>query len=463
MDRVSKRFGVWLVVAIMVTLALPAGLLAERTKLKPGFNLFSKKQDIDLGREASQQVSKEVPLLNDARVDRYLQRLGEKLARKSLAPDYPYTFRSVNVHDINAFALPGGPIYINRGIIENADNEAQLVGVMAHEITHVALRHGTNQLSKVMPAALLGQLLAGAIGGRGLGGQLAQLGIGLGINSVLLKYSRDAERQADIGGTQILYDTNYNPHAMAQFFAKIKRESRGGVPEFFSNHPDPGNREKLVEAEVRTLGDRGGDTNDSSEFREIKRYVEGLPRAPKAGAQPGASRSGAERPPDPPSRRFQVHRGHGFQIQYPENWGSYADQDGLGVLLAPERGVFADERGQSQIAYGTMVRFFRPPDRREGLSLEEATGQLIRQIQASNPVRVVPNSERRLTVDGQRALSYYLSGPSPVGGNERDWLVALQREDGLLLYLIFIAPESNFARFEPSFRHMLSSLRAGPQ
>lgn len=461
MKLVRKLPGVWLAVVLMLSLALPSQLLADRTKLKPGFNLFSKQQDVDLGKEASQQVSKEVPLLNDARVDRYLQKLGQKLAARSLAPDYPYTFHAVNSNEINAFALPGGPIYINRGVIENADDEAQLAGVMAHEITHVALRHGTNQLSKAMPAALLGQLLAGALGGGGLGGQLAQMGIGLGINSVLLKYSRDAERQADLGGTQILYDTGYNPHAMAQFFEKIKKTSSGGLPEFFSNHPDPGNREKMVETEVHRMGERSNWTNDSAEFREIKKYVQGLPRPPKAGT-PQPSRGGAARP-DPPSRRAQVYRGQGFQIHYPDNWAAFPDQDGLGVLLAPERGVFQDERGQGQIAYGTIVRYFRPHGQPQDLSLEEATRQLIQQIQAANPVRVMPDSERRLRVDGQPALSYYLVGQSPVGGDERDWLVASQRGDNNLLYVIFIAPESDFSHYEPAFKDMLSGLRAGPQ
>lgn len=459
MNGVRSGLATCLVLVLSVSLLLPAEALADRTRLKPGFNLFSKQQDIELGREASREVEKEAPLLHDTRVDHYLQRLGAKLAARSLAPDYPYSFQAVNSHAINAFALPGGPVFINRGIIENADDEAQLAGVMAHEITHVALRHGTNQLSKAMPAALLGQLLAGAIGGGGLAGQLAQMGIGLGINSVLLKYSRDAERQADLGGAQILYDTGYNPHAMTQFFEKIKRQSSGGLPEFFSSHPDPGNREKAVETEVRRMGDRRDFVNDSAEFREIKRYVQSLPRAPKAGVQPTRGAGGR---PDPPGRVAKVHRGESFELRYPENWNVYPDRDGAGVLLAPERGVFQDDRGQNQIAYGTIINFFRPQSSRP-LRLEEATGQLIQQIQSSNPVRILPNSERRLKVDGQPALSYNLAGPSPMGGNERDWLVTVQRGDSTLLYFIFIAPESELSRYSPVFGDMLASVRTGPQ
>lgn len=451
-----------LAVALVLLLSLPAPLLAERTKLKPGFNLFSKKQDVELGREASQQVEKEVSLLKDARVDQYLQKLGARLAARSLDPDYEYSFHAVNSEVINAFALPGGPIFVDRGIIENADNEAQLAGVMAHEITHVALRHGTNQLSKAMPAQLLGQLLAGALGGGSFGGQLAQLGIGLGINSVLLKYSRDAERQADLGGVQILYDTGYNPRAMAQFFEKIKKESGGGgLPEFFSSHPDPGNREKAVESEVQRMGGRRSWNEDSAEFREIKRYVKSLPKPPKQGSAPGSG-SARTQPPDPPARLSQVYRGSNFQLRYPENWTAYPDREGPGVLLAPERGVFQDENGRSQIAYGTIINYFHPDSRGRKLTLEEATNQLIQQIQASNPVRILSNSKRRLKVDGQPALSYQLSGPSPMGGDERDWLVAVQRDDHLL-YLIFIAPENELAHYQSAFNQMLANLRAGPQ
>lgn len=252
----------------------------ERTPLKPGWNLFTPEQDIQIGQQASARIGRQVLLLNDPRVDDYLDALGKKLA--SYAPGYkfPYQYRCVNDENINAFALPGGFIYINRGVIEAADDEAQLAGVMAHETSHVALRHGTNQVSKAeawrIPLGLLG-----AAGG--LGGLIGQVGAGFTLNSIILKYSRDDETQADVLGTQILYDAGYDPRALEQFFEKIEADTKGKEPaQFFSDHPNPGNRIGRIDEEVDKLG--GPEPNyrsDSDDFRSIKIYLMKLPKPPK--------------------------------------------------------------------------------------------------------------------------------------------------------------------------------------
>jgi predicted Zn-dependent protease len=213
-------------------------------------------------------------------VENYLDALGQKLAAQAPGYKYPYQYRCVNDENINAFALPGGFIYIDRGVIEAADNEAQLAGVMAHETSHVALRHGTNQASKAeawrIPLGVLG-----AAGG--LGGLLAQLGGEFTLNSIVLKYSREDETQADVLGTQILYDSGYDPRALAQFFEKIEAESKGKEPvQFFSDHPNPGNRTGRVNEEVDKLG--GPEPNyrtDSDDFHSIKAYLLKLPKPPK--------------------------------------------------------------------------------------------------------------------------------------------------------------------------------------
>ncbi|MBI4473333.1 MAG: M48 family metalloprotease [Acidobacteria bacterium] len=184
--------------------ALVGTAAADRTKLKPGWNIFSPEQDVEMGREVSAEAERELPILNNRQATAYVDALGKRLASHAPGERYPYRFKIVNDKAINAFALPGGYIYVNRGTIEAAQNEAQLAGVMAHEIAHVALRHGTNQVSKAYVAQVPLSILGGAIGGNSVGAILAQLGIGFAANSILLKYSRDAERQADLMGTQIL-------------------------------------------------------------------------------------------------------------------------------------------------------------------------------------------------------------------------------------------------------------------
>jgi predicted Zn-dependent protease len=286
-SRQGDAFVRWLMLGLgcaIVVAAIQVCWAGERTPLKPGWNLFTPEQDIQIGKQSSARIGQQVLLLNDRRVDDYLDGLGKKLAGYAPGYKYPYQYRCVNDENINAFALPGGFIYINRGVIEVADNEAQLAGVMAHETSHVALRHGTNQVSKAeawrIPLGLLG-----AAGG--LGGLMAQVGAGFTLNSIVLKYSRDDETQADVLGTQILYDAGYDPRALAQFFEKIEAESKGKQPaQFFSDHPNPGNRTGRVDDEVEKLGGPEPDyRSDSDDFHSIKIYVMKLPKPPKTAGK----------------------------------------------------------------------------------------------------------------------------------------------------------------------------------
>src|SRR5437764_1883468 len=250
----SKNSGFIVIVALILAVALGAYAADSRTKLKPGWNLFSPQQDIEMGRESAKQAEMQLPILNDRQATSYIDTLGKQLASHAPGEKYLYQFKIVNDTAINAFALPGGFIYVNRGAIEAADSENQIAGVMAHEIGHVVLRHGTNQVSKAYLAQAPLAILGGVLGSNSIGSVLAQLGIGFAANSLFLKYSRDAESQADLMGTQILYDSGYNPNAMVQFFEKIQAESKGNASQFFSDHPNPENRISHVQQEIVRLG-----------------------------------------------------------------------------------------------------------------------------------------------------------------------------------------------------------------
>ncbi|MBI4466917.1 MAG: M48 family metalloprotease, partial [Acidobacteria bacterium] len=187
----------------LAVLLVAANLRADRTQLKPGMNFFKPEHDIELGKEAAQKAEEQFSLLKSPAVDAYLNRLGQRLVKYAPGYKYSYHIKAVNAAEINAFALPGGILYINRGTIEAAKNEAELAGVMAHEIAHVALRHGTNQLSKAMLAQAPLALLGGFLGSGGsVAGQVASLGIDLFASGVFLRFSRTAETQADVLGTQ---------------------------------------------------------------------------------------------------------------------------------------------------------------------------------------------------------------------------------------------------------------------
>jgi predicted Zn-dependent protease len=310
----KKAIGVIAMIGLAISVCLPGAATlgaqmsskSNRTQLKPGnFILFSPKDDIDLGKQASRDVEKDLSLLNNTRVDAYVNALGTRLASRATGEKYPYQFKVVDDKAINAFALPGGYIYVNRGVFDAADTEAQLAGVIAHEIGHVALRHSASQVSKAAISQLGIQILGG-IGGN-VGSMMGSLGMG-GMDLLLLKNSREAENQADLLGTQILYDSGYNPTAMAEFFEKLNSADRGGAPQFLSDHPNPDNRVGSVRKEIDKLG--GAPPNarrDSEEFHTIKNLVASLP-APRPKSSPGPRSSNAPTAtatarPEPPSRQ----------------------------------------------------------------------------------------------------------------------------------------------------------------
>lgn len=249
-------------------------LLAQAPRrFQPGFNLFSKQQDVQLGQENAAQVRKQMPMVKDPFLNEYVNRIGKRLANSTEAAEseFPFTFEVVADPSINAFALPGGPMFINTGLLKAVDNEAQLAGVMGHEMSHVILRHGTNQASKrnvIQLTAILGSQLAG---NTSMTGRLSQLGIGAFAGGVLLKFSRTAESQADLMGSHLMSEGGYDPMEMARFFHKLNAQGSHGL-QFLSDHPNPDNRERAIQEEARSLPQKkyGG---DSGEFKRMKDAV----------------------------------------------------------------------------------------------------------------------------------------------------------------------------------------------
>ena len=481
-------------VALIITwvLVLTPMAHADRTQLKPGWNMFSPQQDVEVGQQVAHQAERQLPLLYDSRVDDYLNTLGRRLAAHAPGQRFPYTYKMVNDRTINAFALPGGPVYINRGVIEAAENEAQLAAVMAHETSHVALRHGTNQASKAYLAQFPLALLGGVMGRNSGGAMLAQLGAGFAANSLFLKYSRNAESQADILGAQILYDSGYDPRAMAQFFQAIQaRSGSGRTSEFFSNHPNPENRAGRVHQEVQKLGGSRNLSNDSAEFQEIKRYLQGQsfqgapmggdddrPRLERAPGSGDRGQSGTQPEPRPSSRSTSFENS-AFAMQHPDDWQVYGQGDAA-IRIMPSRGSVDNGRGNPAMAFGVLVGLYESqpdsygqPSQSEGYGqsserspgdagsrrlLEQSTERLVAELLRSNPGMQITGRQGDIRVDGQRAVSTYLSSDSPLGGRETDWLVTVQRPQGLLFF-VFVAPDRDFQTLDGAFQSMLDSVR----
>jgi beta-barrel assembly-enhancing protease len=267
---------------LLGTLLIGAATLCAQIKdLKPGFDFFTPQQDVQMGKEAKAQVEQQQPVVHDPRITGYLTGLGQRLAQSPHAGNWPFSFNAISDKNINAFALPGGPIFVNTATIAAADNEAQLAGVLAHEMSHVVLRHGTHEVSK-QNLIELPAMLAGSVMGNGLWGRLGQMGVSLAANSAILKYSRDAESQADYNGALIMADAGYNPVEMARFFEKLQAQGGGNsaLSQFLSDHPNPGNRVKAVEQEIQYIPQRTYRDNITGEFAGLKAYVARLPAPP---------------------------------------------------------------------------------------------------------------------------------------------------------------------------------------
>jgi beta-barrel assembly-enhancing protease len=461
-------------IALALLLSASPAFADNRTQLKPGSNHFTPQQDIELGRKAALEYEKKLPMCNAPKVDAYLTKLGNKLVDQltTAGVDYPWEFHCVNDKDINAFALPGGFVFINRGAIEAANNEAQLAGVMAHEISHVALRHGTNQLSKAQNATLLTGVLAAAGSIFGEAAAAAAAGVGqLATGSVLLKYSRGAETQADIMGTQILYDAGYDPRALEAFFENLNSSTAKGKapPQFFSDHPNPDNRAQRIQLEISKLGGVPDDArSDSAEFEATKRLVIALPvvAKPKPApiTKPALPAPGTVKVAAPSETLIPLQTGK-FSLNYPDNWKTYGKDEN--VTLAPDGGLVDSGNGQAAIAYGMIIsvaaaqspsaqRNSAPPSADDALKV--ATQELIDSLQHENAAMQITRAPKPITLNNQPALSTYFSNDSPGAGQETDWLITVQRPEGLLSF-ICVAPQPDFSTFTPAFTNILNSVR----
>ena len=460
---------------------------------EPGFNLFTVQQDIELGRQSAIEAEKQLRLLGDRSTDAYLNRIVQRLAAVAPGARYPYTIKAVNASEINAFSLPGGPMYVNRGMMQAARNAAELAGVLALEMAHVAMRHGTHQASK----AYLTQSGLGILGGllgRGSSSTASLLNAigGVGLNALFLKFSRDDEYEADQVGVQIMANAGYNPGAMADFFALMRAEQGrdpGKLEQFFSDHPSSANRETRIRQLAANT--RGGSSEVVGGVSNIKSR---LGRMPAASSQRVTLAQGEQQPPtidqvsvriDEPSSTFVrfAHSSGFFTIDHPNNWNTFGS--GMAVSMAPTGGVVQSTNGQQVMVYGVIINHYAPFQGEESRrsqslqrnyapfedrtiprgSLEDATDDLVRTILDANTyLRTETGSAQSEVIDGAAGFSVVLSGTSPATGmEERVSVYTRALTDGHVLYALGITPGPNASTFDPVFRRMMRTLNVNDQ
>lgn len=469
--------------SVLAMVISPLSGLAQGTRIDPPKNKYSPAQDVQLGQQAAREVRQQMPLLpENSDVDNYIESIGRRLIAaipdRYRHPEFQYSFDVVNARDINAFALPGGPMFVNRGMIEAARNEGEIAGVMAHELSHVVLRHGTAQATKqsnpgIQLGAIGGAILGAVIGGN-VGGIIAQ-GTQLGLGAYLLKYSREYETQADILGAQIMARAGYDPRDLAEMFRTIERQSGGsGGPEWLSSHPNPGNRYERINEEAARLGVRPSNTiQDTAAFNRVQSELRRMPPAPTMqeiaqnqqrypngnGTQAGRrypSGSRVSSRVEEPSMRYRRYQGGNlFRIEVPDNWRDFSD--GSSVTFAPE-GAYGDYNGQSIFTHGAMVGIAAT----QGRNLRQATDEYINALLQSNSYLRQQTGYRRATIDGRNALMATLSGQSPATGRiETVTVYTTLLDNGQLFYFIGVAPRNELAVYNDAFSNMLRSIQLG--
>ncbi len=464
--------------ALMLVVAVSTA--SAQTAITPDKNKYTPAQDVQIGQEASQEVRRELPMLQDDRIDDYVDRVGARLVRaipeQYQHSEFRYSFEVVNQKEINAFALPGGPMFLHRGMMEAAKTEGEVAGVMAHEIAHVALRHGTAQATKAQGfqiGAVAGQILGAIVGGAA--GSIIAQGSQFGLGAYFLKYGREYEREADLLGAQIMARAGYDPRGMADMFRTIEQQSKGGGgPEWLSSHPNPANRYEAIIKEASMLH-VDGSAPSPAEFQNVQARLrsmspaytaEQIARAKQQGQRlPGANTGGARNDDEPvnmgnvrvaaPSGQYQrATVGNFLRLQVPANWGRVDGNSS--VTFAPEGAHYRTQNGGTGFTHGLQIGVIPS----ESHSHQDATEELIAGLQQSNPqIRRQSNGYVRENIGGRAALSTTLRNVSAIGGAELVTVSTVPLRDGSLLYMIAVAPQEEANNYSGTFRRVKQSVQ----
>jgi beta-barrel assembly-enhancing protease len=452
--------------ALIITLTTTT--VFAQTKVTPPKNKYTPQQDVEIGREAAAEVRKQYPIISESQIRAYVERLGDRLVeaapREFLNPVFEYSFTPVNLKDINAFALPGGPMFVNRGMIEAATSEGEVAGVMAHELAHVLLRHGTANATKAQGFQIgaLAGAIAGAVIGGGLGEVISQ-GSQFGLGTWLMKYSREYERQADIVGVQIMARAGYDPRDLAHMFETIQRQGGSGGPEWLSSHPNPGNRTQYINQEASQL--RVGPRPNDSGFQQTRSRLSQLGPARTmaeiernggggtSGGRSGGSVGRVGEAVPPPSRQYRtVQGGQLFTVSVPSNWQAVSSNNS--VKYVPMN-AYGDYQGQSTLTHGVEVGVARASSR----DLNQATEALIDGFVRGNDGMRVAGREEYFQLSGREAVVTPLEGRSALGGVERVDVHTTLLSNGDLFYVLTVAPDREMGTYGPAFDRVVKTVR----
>jgi Zn-dependent protease with chaperone function len=456
-----------LIIAVSISL-MPTATLAQ-TPIKLHSNKFSLADDVKLGRQAAAEAEQKMQLVQDPELAAYVERVGKRLAanvpQEFQHQEFQYYFKVVDAKEINAFALPGGPMYVNSGMIAAAKTEGEMAGVMAHEISHVALRHGTANVTKAQKYSILSNILG--VGGAVVGGPLgtaAQIGA-QGVGVYLLKFSREYETEADLLGARIMAGAGYDPRDLGNMFRAIEAQGGGGGG-FFSDHPSAKDRYAKINQEAQYLKINTSATPDSRDFIAAKQRLSGgpggqlmasnqtysnKPPAPNAGDQPANANTLSGRVA-PPSSRYQSFDKGIFKVIIPENWQEIEQQNA--VWFAPSGG-YGTVNGQAVFTHAVSLGVVQTRARNS----QQATEEFIHNLKQGTNLRA-RGGFQRVDIDGRPGqLITFDNTNEATGRPETVNILTTQLRNGVLFYMITVSPTDEYKNYQSTFSTILRSVR----
>jgi Zn-dependent protease with chaperone function len=463
--RRARLLTVWLMALAM--LATPLVGLAQ-TRISYHSNKYKVTDDVQAGQQAAAEAERQLPILRDSEVTDYVNRVGQRLVasipQEFQHPEFRYSFKVVDARDINAFALPGGPMFVNRGMIQAARTEGEMAGVMAHELSHVALRHGTAQATKAQKYSILSGIagIAGAIIGGPSLGQVGQAAVG----TYFLKFSREYETEADVLGAQIMANAGYDPRDLANMFRTIQQQGGSGGPEFLSSHPNPANRYERINQEAAMLR-VSNPIQNTREFQQIQARLNGQPRArsmeeiarsgqryPHGGGTTYPEGGTVSNRVEYPSGRYQSYNEGSFlNISVPDNWRRLGDSNS--VWFAPN-GAYGQVQGQNVFTHGVEIGLSRA----NGNNLQQASDAFIGDLIQGNQSLRQQGRYQSGNVSGRRALAMTLSNTNEATGqSEIVTVYTVLLRNGDLFHMIAVAPQNEFNSYQGVFNTILRSIR----
>jgi Zn-dependent protease with chaperone function len=459
---------------LLIALASPLILYSQQppkqADVKVQRTSLSRDDEVQLGKQFAGQVEREMEVIHNAEIEGWLNQIGQSLAKTPQANAYPYYFKLVNDDSVNAFALPGGPMYVHTGLLKAAGSEGEVAGVLAHEMSHVALRHGAAQISKQQTYGALFGLIAAAAGtltvdqnGQcGLVCQITQAGTGLGQNSLLMKFSRGYEHDADLNGARMMASPGYDPIQLPQFFEKLEK-SQGtaaepkGLALWMSSHPATGSRIQYVSQDIQFYPSRTYASSTGS-FARVKKLIATVPPPrPQPGALILAKQGGAARTNLPAG--FKDYPAAGFNIAYPNSWQVGQPQPGSSLYIIPQGGVAKSGNGGVELLSGAMIDYYIPQAGAAATNLDSSTREFLDSLRKGD-TNLKAESSQRVQVGGKAALRTRLTTRTSLQ-QEPDqviYLYTVPRQAGLW-YLVQATQPSQLSQFDPLAKQMVDTIQ----